>query len=184
MYSQAWSPTPPRPPWHRSCAHRTAPPRRRKEHLATRGAVADDVARNDVLFGDEWSLTRRPNDDPATAEALADIVVGVALEPQRDACRNERAEAVACRPGEVDDDRVVLEDPPPVGLGDLVAQQGADRAVDVADRCVDRDRTAVLQGTLSELDQCLVERKLEAVVLFFPLVTPGLAGDLGQVENR
>ena len=28
------------------------------------------------------------------------------------------------------------------------------------------------------------ERKLEAVVLFFPLVTPGLAGDLGQVENR
>ena len=53
-----------------------------------------------------------------------------------------------------------------------MAQQGADRAVDVADRCVDRDRTAVLQGTLSELDQCLVERKLEAVVLFFPLVTP------------
>ena len=184
MYSQAWSRRPRRPPWHRSCAHRTAPHDAAKEHFATRGAVADDVARNDVLFGDEWSLTRRPNDDPATAEALADIVVGVALKSQRDPGGNERAEAVAGRPGEVDHDRVVRKTLAAIGLGDLVAEQGSDRAVDVADRRVDRDGTAVLQGALGELDQRLVECKFEAVVLLLPLVPPRLAGDLGQMENR
>ena len=35
----------------------------------------------------------RPDDDPAAGQALADVVVGVALEPQRDAARQERAEA-------------------------------------------------------------------------------------------
>ena len=48
-----------------------------------------------------------PDHDPAAGQALADVVVGVALEPQRDAARQERAERLAGRPDEGQVDRVV-----------------------------------------------------------------------------
>ena len=51
----------------------------------------------------------RPHDDPAAGEALADVVVGVALEPQGDAGRQERAEALPGRPGERVVDGAVVE---------------------------------------------------------------------------
>ena len=53
---------------------------------------------------------RRPvgaYDDPAARESLADVVVGVALEPQRDAARQERAERLAGRADEGEVDRAV-----------------------------------------------------------------------------
>ena len=53
---------------------------------------------------------RRPvgaDHDPAAGEALADVVVGVALEPQRDARGHERAERLAGRAGEGDVDGAV-----------------------------------------------------------------------------
>jgi hypothetical protein len=45
---------------------------------------------------------RRIDDDLAAGEPLADVVVRVALELQRDAARHERAEALAGRSGERD----------------------------------------------------------------------------------
>ena len=56
-----------------------------EEHLAGRGAVADHVARDDLLAGVEGGRPVGPDDDPAAGETLGDVVVGVALEPQRDA---------------------------------------------------------------------------------------------------
>ena len=47
------------------------------------------------------------HDEPAARQALADVVVGVAVEPQRDALGHEGAEALAGRAGERDLDRVV-----------------------------------------------------------------------------
>ena len=44
---------------------------------------------------------------PPARQALADVVVGVALEAQRDAAGHERAEALAGRAAEVDVDRAV-----------------------------------------------------------------------------
>ena len=68
--------------------------------LAARRAVERDVADDDVLFGDERRLPRRIDDDLAARQALADVVVRVAFERQRDAARHERAEALAGRSGE------------------------------------------------------------------------------------
>ena len=75
-----------------------------------------------------------PHDDPAAGQALADVVVGVAEQPQRDAARQERAERLPGRAGERDVDGVVGQAVAAVALGDLAAEHRADGAVDVADR--------------------------------------------------
>ena len=74
-----------------------------------RAAEADHVAGDDVVFRHESGRDRirGTHDNPSARKALADEVVGVALQPQRDARRHESAEAVARRPGERDLDRVV-----------------------------------------------------------------------------
>ena len=79
------------------------------EDLAAGGAVEDDVAGDDVLLGHErrGGVGRRAQDEPAAREALADVVVGVALEAQGDAAGQEGAEALAGRAGEGDGDGVV-----------------------------------------------------------------------------
>ena len=56
-----------------------------QEELAGRRAVADDVAGDDVLLGRERRGAVRADDDAAAGEALADVVVGVAVQAQRDA---------------------------------------------------------------------------------------------------
>ena len=58
-----------------------------QERLAAGRAVEDDVAGDDVLLGDEVGVRRRrrAHDEPAARQALAEVVVGVAVEPQRDA---------------------------------------------------------------------------------------------------
>ena len=52
-------------------------------------------------------VERRAHDEAAAGQALADVVVGVAVEAQRDAAGHEGAEALAGRAGEGDVDRVV-----------------------------------------------------------------------------
>ena len=119
--------------------------------LATGGAVGDDVARDDLLLGHEGGLGGRPHDDPTAGEPLADVVVGVALQPEGDASGDEGPEAVAGRPCEVDDDGVVGQALAAVLAGDLEPEQRADGAVDVADRDVDRHRSPLLEGSLGKL---------------------------------
>ena len=57
------------------------------EHVAAGRAVEDHVAGDDVLLGDELRGARRPQHERAAREPLAEVVVGVAFEPQRDAAR-------------------------------------------------------------------------------------------------
>ena len=75
-----------------------------QEDLPGGGAVRDRVAGDDLLGGLERRRPVRAYDEPAAREPLADVVVGVALEPQRDPVRQERAERLAGRAdqGEVD----------------------------------------------------------------------------------
>src|SRR5207245_11284276 len=65
------------------------------EGLAAGRPVESDVADHHVLLGQEGRLARRVDDDLSAREALADVIVGVALERQRQPARNERAEARA-----------------------------------------------------------------------------------------
>lgn len=61
---------------------------------AVEGGVADD----DIVLRREGRLRRRSDDDLAAGKALADVVVGVALQRERDALRHERAEALPAEP--------------------------------------------------------------------------------------
>ena len=136
MYSQPWSPT----PSTTACAPelRTAnrsPTDAAQEGLAAGGAEQDHVAADDVLLGDvvRGRIVGRPDHQASTRQALADVVVGVAVDAQRDALGHERAEAVAGRTVERDVDGAVRKPLSAIDLGHLVAEHGADRAVDVGD---------------------------------------------------
>ncbi len=105
MYSQPWSPTPSTTAVDAAVADAEALAGHAAEvDLAAGRAVEGDVADDDVVLGDErggsaggWTTMR------AAGQALADVVVGVAVESERHAARHERAEALAGRAVEVDD---------------------------------------------------------------------------------
>ena len=58
-------------------------------------AVEGDVAEDDVVFGGEGRLGVRVDDDASAAEALADVVVGVAFDLDGHARGDEGAEGLA-----------------------------------------------------------------------------------------
>ena len=58
-----------------------------EKRFAAGRAVERDVADDDVVFGDEARFGGRIDDHPAAGEALADVVVRVAFEFERDAAR-------------------------------------------------------------------------------------------------
>ena len=62
-------------------------------------------------------------------------------------------------------DRVVGQPFMAVAPGDVPRKRGADRAVDVADRHLDRHLLAPLERRLGELDNAVVERLFQAVLL-------------------
>ena len=78
---------------------------------------------------DRRRLRRRIDDDAAARQALADIVVGLAVEIERHAVGEPGAEALAGRAVEPDLDRVVGQARMAVAPRDLARQHGAGRAV-------------------------------------------------------
>ena len=181
MYSQAWSPTPSTtavaPELRTQKRSPTMPP---QEDLPRRGAVRDDVAGDDLLLGGERGLRGRCHDEATTRQTLAHVVVGIADEPQRDALRKERAEALSGRAGERDVDRVVGK-PGALGRpGDDVAQYRPDRPVDVTDRGGLLDRSALLDRLARQLDELHIESLTETVVLGRRRVQRRGALDLGE----
>ncbi len=119
----------------------------------------------------------------AAAEALADVVVGVAFEFEGHALRHEGAEALAGAAVEVQMHGVVGQ-ALPVALGDLVAEDGADDAVDVADRQRGADFFAALEGGFAEVEQRGdVERLLEAVILRLGAEAADFGADRRLVED-
>ena len=98
MYSQPWSPTPSTTAVAPELRTQNRSPRRRAGR--SRRDVAPYAIVLPAMICSSARERRRPvgaDDDPAAGEALADVVVGVALEPQRDAPRQERAERLAGR---------------------------------------------------------------------------------------
>ena len=184
MYSRPWSPTPSTTavaPELRT--QKRSPTRPRRNISPRRRAVADDVAGDDVLLGHQRRARGGPHDDPAAGQALADVVVGVALEAQRDAGRQERAEALAGGAGEREVDGAVVE-ALRVGLGDLVAEHRADGAVDVADGEPGGHRGAVVDRVAGRGDELVVEVLLELVVLGDGVVRARAVGAVHLGQDR
>ena len=96
-------------------------------------AVQHGVADDDRFFRHDAAVRRRPDDDAPARQALADIVVGVAVELEGDAAREPGAEALAGGAGEAHVDGAVGQAGMAVTLGHFAGQHAADGAVDIAD---------------------------------------------------
>ena len=66
-----------------------------EERLAAGRAVEHDVADQNVFLRQERRVARRIDDQLAAGKSLADVIVGVAFEFERDAAREKRPEALA-----------------------------------------------------------------------------------------
>ena len=155
------------------------------ERLAARRAVEGDVADDDVLLGHEGGPRRRVDAEPPPGEPLAPVVVGVALEREADSPRDERAERLTRRAGEVDADRVVGQARAAPPARHLVAQHGADGAVHVLDRQRELDARLPLDRVVALRDQQrAVEAAVEAVILARHAVPRHLGRHVGLVEDR
>ena len=110
-------------------------------------------------------MGRGAQDQTATREPLADVVVGVAVEAQGDAAGQEGPEALPGGAAEADVDGPLRQAGATVATGDLGAEHGADRAVDVADGPAQRDPLGVVERRCARLDQLDVEGPGQAVVL-------------------
>src|SRR5439155_12385757 len=93
-----------------------------EEDLAARRAVERDVADDDVLLRREGRLARRVDDDAPAREALAEVVVVVALDLDGDAGGEPGAEALARGARELDADRLRRQPLGAVAAGDLRRQ--------------------------------------------------------------
>src|SRR5262249_46066857 len=94
-------------------------------------AIEGDGADDDVLFRYEGRAGGRIDDDLAARQALADVIVGIALKRERHAARHEGAEALSGRALEMQLDRVLGQPLGAVLTRDLAAGDGADDAVDI-----------------------------------------------------
>ena len=135
------------------------------ERLPARRAVQRDVADDGVLLRGEGRAFGRHDRHLAAGESLAEVVVGVAFQTHRDARREEGPEALPPGAGQVDTDRVLRQAVLAVALGDLVAEHRPQRPVAVADVHREPHGDSVLDGGPAPLDQRVVERRVDAVVL-------------------
>src|SRR5215467_13136086 len=88
-------------------AHRKSLTRNPSEECFAAGrAVQRDVANQDVLLGFEGRSARRPHRHEATRESLAAVVVGIALEIERDAGLQPCPETLSRRAGQMNLDRI------------------------------------------------------------------------------
>ena len=111
-------------------------------------------------------MTRRIDHDARTRQAFADVVVGIAFQRHAHATGYKGAEALAGRAVEMQLDGVMRQAGAAVTTRDLIAENGADGAIDVAYRHRRFDRLAVFQRVLAQgHDGGAVERLVEAMVL-------------------
>ena len=136
-----------------------------EERLAGDRAVQRGIANDDVLGTGAAEVIGAAHDHASARQALARVVVGVAHQVERHAVRQERAKALAGGAVELDVDGVVRQAGVAETARDLRAQHRADRAVDVADRRDERGALLPLQRRPALLDQLVVKRLVQRMVL-------------------
>ena len=140
---------------------RTSP----EEGPSAGGAIEGDVADDDVLLGYEGALPGWVDDQPATGQPLADVIVAVAFEFERDSLRQKRSETLSGRAVQLDVDGVVGERGFAPGLDHLVAENRSHRAVGIDDGQIQAHAPAVANRVLGQFHQPLVQCPFKAVIL-------------------
>ena len=115
-------------------------------------------------------MARLLHNHAATRQALADIVVGIASEFERDAMREEGTKALPGNAGEGDLNGVFGQACMTIFLGHLTRKHRADGAVEALDLAFDADSLAFFECRCGGSNQVAVKRLVEAMVLSFGLV--------------
>ena len=121
--------------------------------FTARCAVERHVSSDDVFLRHERGAFGRVKDDLAAAQALAEVIIGVAFQFQRHAARHECSKALPCAAGELDVDCVVGQTVWPPLPGEFAAGDGADDAVHVAEGQFGANLLAAFDGGLAEVEQ-------------------------------
>mmetsp|Transcript_84330 Transcript_84330/g.217162 ORF Transcript_84330/g.217162 Transcript_84330/m.217162 type:complete len:241 (+) Transcript_84330:2188-2910(+) len=133
------------------------------------------VASKDGLMALERRLTRLVDDQPASAEALANVVIGVALKLERDTRREEVAKGLARAALEVHVDRVVGQALCAKAARELEAEDATDGPVNVADGHVAHiDSLLALKRGRSAQHELPVENVRQLMVLWHAAVHRGV----------
>mmetsp|Transcript_29811 Transcript_29811/g.51463 ORF Transcript_29811/g.51463 Transcript_29811/m.51463 type:complete len:1285 (+) Transcript_29811:323-4177(+) len=146
-----------------------------EEGLAGRGPVQAHVAHDHVVLRHEALRQRgrlRVDGDLAAAEALAHVVVGVAVDLEVHALGDGEAQALAGVAGELEVHGALGQALGAVLLGDVVGEHGAHGAVQVGDGQRGLDGLPALQGGAGQLDEPVVQGVGDAVVLLLALDQP------------
>src|SRR5271166_1809507 len=123
------------------------------------------------------------HDHPPAGQTLADIVVGVAIEFEGDAARQERAETPPGGAAEADPDRVLRQPGMAIAPRDFARKHRADGSMDVPDLAFDAHRLALVERLLRRRDQLVVERLVEVMVLALTIVDRHPRLRLGAMEQ-
>ena len=154
-----------------------------EEGAPARGAVEHGVADDDVLLGGEGDAVGRHHRERPAGQALARVVVGVAVQGEAHARRQPAAEGLAGRAGQVDLDGVGRQALGAVRLGDARAEHAAHAAVDVAHGGVDLHRLLGLDREARLAQQLPVEVVLEHRRRQLDAPAHGALGQLGEVQD-
>ena len=123
-------------------------------------------------------------DDQAPArQPLAGVIVGIADQIERNASGQECAEALPGGAVELNVDRVFRQPGVPVTARNLARQHRADRAIDVANRHDEADSLAAFERRPALLDQLVVERLAQSVILRFNTQTRHIRRHLRLIKN-
>ena len=137
--------------------------------LARDGAIEHRVADDDVPGWIARNARRLAHHHTAAGKALADIVIGIAHQFERNPMGEESAEALPGGAVEADMNGVFRQTRMAVTPRDFARQHGAHRAMHVADGAFEPDRLPGFDGGLHGRDQFAVQRLIETVILFFAM---------------
>ena len=154
-----------------------------EEGLAIGRAIHHGVADDDVVLRVTTKIRTRLDDEATARQTLADVVIALAGQFQCYALGQEGAETLAGGAGQLDVNGIVRQAGISVAAGHFARQHGAAGAVDVGDLRFDPDRLPLFERRPGLLDQLVIERLGQTVILIFGMAPRHLGRDRRLMEN-
>ena len=147
--------------------------------------IKGNVTDNNIFVRIKACIAVRIDNQLAAGKSLAYMVVGIALQLQRNALRQKGAKALAGTALEVQVDSVGRQSLGTVAAGNFTAQNRADNAVRILNRQRNRNRLFSFQITAADIQQFThIKRFFQLVVLLFGTNLAGTRLNLRLVQQR